>query len=58
MEILIILIGLFLGGQDIQLSIIHVYGNDGTCQQDAEELRQKMGPDYQFRCEVISFTKT
>lgn len=59
METLVIMLGIFFGAQDVEVTVIHVYGHgSNSCVQDAEEMQRKAGPQYRFWCEPISFTKT
>ncbi len=60
METFIVLIALFLGGQQPELEIWGTYANHSTCEEDAKDLRieakQKRKP-FRFYCRPASLTK-
>lgn len=61
METLFVLIGLFFGGQAVDVRIIDTYGGSKLCNQHAIELNARAKAEkqmYQFYCRAAKFTTT
>lgn len=59
METLFILIGLFFGGQAVDVRIIDTYGGSRLCNEYALQLNERAKAEqkpYQFYCRAAKFT--
>lgn len=58
METLIVLIGIFLGGETPQIKILGTYAKPSTCYEIANRAAEKAPPNYIFACRPAKFTKS